>query len=360
MEPAKRVRARGSGADGRLKPRWSADPLKHPEYFRDALVEWFRHHGRDYPWRRTRDPYAVLVSEVMLQQTQIATVLGKNYFTRFIASFPDVRSLAGADDASLLKAWEGLGYYRRARMLRDTARAVLARHGGAFPESVDELLDLPGIGRYTAGALRAFAFGKPSVLVDGNVARVLARLMDFNDPIDESAGQRQLWQWAERLADDDRPRDHHSALMELGQTHCRNGVPDCLSCPVARFCRTQEPAALPVKARKTAVTDIAEHALWIRHRDGRLLLHRESGGRRTGLWKLPLREPSELAGLPILASHRYGITRFKVTLSVHDGGVARRGFRPAPGDAWVDAADIPAVAMAAPFRKVVERLLEDL
>lgn len=360
MEPAKRVRARASAADGSLKPRWTTDPLEQPEPFRDALVGWFRRHGRDYPWRRTRNPHAVLVSEVMLQQTQIATVLGKSYFTRFIERFPDVRTLAAADDASLLKAWEGLGYYRRARMLRDTARAVLARHGGAYPESVEELLDLPGIGRYTAGALRAFAFGKPAVLVDGNVARVLARLMDFNDPIDESAGQRQLWQWADQLSDHEHPRDYHSALMELGQTHCRNGVPDCLSCPVARFCRTREPASLPVKARKVAVTEVAEHAMWIRNRDGRLLLHRESGGRRTGLWKLPLRELSELDGLPVVATHRYGITRFKVTLSVHDAGVARRGFRPAPGDAWVDAAEIAAVAMAAPFRKVVERLLEDL
>ncbi|RPJ32619.1 MAG: A/G-specific adenine glycosylase, partial [Verrucomicrobiaceae bacterium] len=121
----------------------------------------------------------------MLQQTQIATVLGKGYYTRFLAAFPDVETLAAADDAALLKAWEGLGYYRRARMLRETARAVIAEHGGRFPHELDALLKLPGIGRYTAGALRAFAFGLPAVLVDGNVSRVLSRLMDFSAAVDE-------------------------------------------------------------------------------------------------------------------------------------------------------------------------------
>jgi A/G-specific adenine glycosylase len=245
-------------------------------------------------------------------------------------------------------------------MLRDTARAVIARHGGAFPEEVAALLDLPGIGRYTAGALRAFAFGKPAVLVDGNVARVLARVMDFREPVDASAGNRRIWQWAEQLADDARPREYHAAVMELGQTHCRNGMPDCLNCPVARFCRTNEPERLPVKARKVVVTDVAEHALWIRDRNGRLLLHRESGGRRTGLWKLPLRQPAELQGLPVVGTHRYGITRYRVTLRVHDGGVAGPGFRVAAGDAWIDRDEVTAIAMAAPFRKVAERLLEDL
>lgn len=362
MEPAKRGRATGAGGGpvGPLKPKWSIDPLKRPEAFRCALVEWFRRQGRDYPWRRTRDPHAVLVSEVMLQQTQVATVLGKNYFTRFMDTFPDVPSLAAAGDEILLKAWEGLGYYRRARMLRDTARAVIDRHGGRFPEEVDALLDLPGIGRYTAGALRAFAFGKPAVLVDGNVARVLARVMDFREPVDGSAGNRRIWQWAEHLADDAHPRDYHSALMELGQTHCRNGVPDCLNCPVARFCRAREPERLPVKARKVAMTEIAEHALWIRDRKGRLLLHQESGGRRTGLWKLPLREFSALEGMPVIATHRYGITRYKVALSVHDGGVAAPGFRAAAGDAWIELESLAGMAMAAPFRKVVERLLEEL
>jgi A/G-specific adenine glycosylase len=142
-----------------LKPRFETDALEDPLEFRQALVRWFSKNAKDYPWRRTCDPYAILVSEVMLQQTQIATVLGKGYYTKFLQTFPDVEVLAGADDAVLLKAWEGLGYYRRVRMLRETARAVIAEHGGVFPEDVEMLMKLPGIGRYTAGALRAFVFG---------------------------------------------------------------------------------------------------------------------------------------------------------------------------------------------------------
>lgn len=340
-----------------LKPGFEKQATDDPKGFRAALARWFSSQGRDYPWRRTRDPYEILVSEVMLQQTQIATVLGKGYYTRFLAVFPNLRCLAGADDPDLLKAWEGLGYYRRARMLRETARAVIEGHGGVFPTDLDALLALPGVGRYTAGALRAFAFGLPAVLVDGNVARVLSRLMNYPGPVDETAGLKQVWQWAETLADPDHPAIHHAALMELGQTLCRPGVPDCLGCPVARFCQTTEPERLPVKSRKTAVTAMDEHALWLRDRNGRLLLHHEAGKRRTGLWKLPLREPAEIARLPVLAERRYTITRYRVTLRVHDG--ADSSLRPLAGDAWIRPDEIPSLAMAAPFRKVVEQLLED-
>ena len=342
-----------------LKPPYRCSPLEDPRGFRVALRAWFEKHGRDHPWRRTRDPYEVLVSEVMLQQTQIATVLGKGYYTRFLEVFPDVRSLAAADDRRLLKAWEGLGYYRRARMLRETASAVIERHGGTFPEDVDSLMALPGIGRYTAGALRAFAFGLPAVLVDGNVSRVIARLMDYGEPVYSPAGQRQVWTWAEALADAKQPRVHHSALMELGQTYCRPGVPDCLSCPVARFCRSSEPAKLPAKKRKTAVTLLTEHAIWLRDRKGRILLHRESGSRRTGLWKLPLRAPEETRRLPLVAEHVYAITRYRVTLKVHDAGTATSALAMHDGDAWIAVEDLPALPLAAPFKRAIAKLIED-
>lgn len=343
-----------------LKPRCETTALEGKSGFRQALNAWFAKHGKDYPWRRTTDPYPILVSEVMLQQTQIATVLGKGYYTRFLAAFSDVEALSRAEDEPLLKAWEGLGYYRRARMLRETARALLADHDGVFPQEIDDLMKLPGIGRYTAGALRAFAFGKPSVLVDGNVSRVLARLMDLRQPVDESSVQRELWTWAGELADPQNPRVYHAALMELGQTLCRPGVPDCLSCPVARFCRCAEPEALPVKGRKTAITEVEEHVLWMRDRKGRILLHQEAGARRTGLWKLPVREASECRGMPEIAMHRYGITRYRVTMRVHDAGIAATGFRPADGDAWKSPDDLAGLALAAPFRKVVERLMQEM
>ena len=341
-----------------LKPRLRKDAIKDRAGFREALVGWFSENGKDYPWRRTREPYEILISEVMLQQTQIATVLGRGFYTRFLEAFPEVESLAGADDTRLLKAWEGLGYYRRVRMLRETARAVVANHGGKFPSELEALLKLPGVGRYTAGALRAFAFGLPAVVVDGNVARVVARLMDFHEPVDATAGQKQLWEWAEALADADRPRAYHAALMELGQTFCRPGVPDCLSCPMAGFCKSRTPEALPIKRQKTVITAVDEHALWLRDGKGRLLLHRESARRREGLWKLPTRDAVEISHLPVLAEQRYAITRYRVTLRVHDGG--SRKVKPGDGEAWVDAEEVMGLAMPTPFRRVIERLFEEI
>jgi A/G-specific adenine glycosylase len=342
-----------------LKPKVKSDAMKGRVAFREALAAWFAENGRDYPWRRTRAPYAILISEVMLQQTQIATVLGRGFYTRFLESFPDVESLAAAEDERLLKAWEGLGYYRRVRMLRETARAVIAEHGGVFPTDLAALMKLPGVGRYTAGALRAFAYDLPAAVVDGNVARVLSRVMDFSAPVDDTAGHKQMWEWAEALADPDRPRIYNSALMELGQKICRPGVPDCLSCPVAGFCKTREPESLPVKRQKTTITAVDEHALWLRDKNNRLLLHREGGKRREGLWKLPTREAAGISLLPVLDEHRYTITRYRVTLRVHDGSTLGKNFRPASDEIWQEAADVLALAMPSPFRRVIERLLAE-
>ena len=331
--------------------------VKQPEAFRDALLQWFARHGKDYPWRRTRDAYAVLVSEVMLQQTQIATVLGKTYFSRFLATFPDVAALASAADDDLLKAWEGLGYYRRARMLRATARAVIANHGGEFPRETTDLLDLPGIGPYTAGALRAFAFDLPGAVVDGNVARVLARLMNFSEPVDTTAGQRQMAAWADALEDKQQPRNYNSALMELGQTLCRPGVPVCGDCPVARFCQAQTPARLPLKRQKSTVTALAEHALWLRDDCGRLLMHCEDGQRRTGLWKLPTRPAADIAHLPVITELLYSITRYRVRLRVHAGAI--HGLVPVPGESWLEVDALARLPMPSPFRKVMSKLLDE-
>ncbi len=343
-----------------LKPKQKVNAVSGRVGFREALANWFSRTGKDYPWRRTREPYAILISEVMLQQTQIGTVLGRGFYTRFLETFPGVESLAVAEDERLLKAWEGLGYYRRVRMLRETARAVLAEHGGKFPQEVAALMKLPGIGRYTAGALRAFAFDLPAAVVDGNVARVLSRVMDFSEPVDGTAGQKQMWEWAEALADPERSRIYNSALMELGQTICRPGVPDCLSCPVAGFCKTREPERLPVKRPKTAVTAVDEHALWLRDEKGRLLLHREGGKRREGLWKLPTREAVEISALPVLTEHCYTITRYRVTLRVHDGGTLADHFQTGTDEIWQEAEQVLALAMPSPFRRVIERLLGDI
>jgi len=339
-----------------LKPRYEVSPLAAPEDFRKVLGDWFSGEGKDYPWRRTRDPYSVLVSEMMLQQTRVAHVLGKGYFTRFLETFPDVHSLSAADDSRLLKAWEGLGYYRRARMLRESAAAVVSKHGGVFPCEEESLLALPGIGPYTAAALLSFAFGKPSALVDGNVHRLLSRLMDDASPIDSSSTRKRHTDWARALCDPENPRRHHYAMMELGQTICRPGAPRCEICPVAKFCKAEEPQNLPVKKKRAAITEITEHAIWLLDTEGRFLLHRESGSRRNGLWKLPLRSEHECAASQLIFSDTYTITRYKVTLNIHEGA----GHSPGEGDEWISPNEFPSIPVAAPFLRALVRLLADL
>lgn len=338
-----------------LKPRFRTPALGAKGDFRKALGDWFSRVGKDYPWRRTKEPYAILVSEMMLQQTRIATVLGRGFYTRFLEKFPDVQTLATAGDEELLKAWEGLGYYRRARMLRETAKSVLKNHGGMFPEEEAELMDLPGIGPYTCAALLAFAFGKTSALVDGNVSRVLSRLMDDPEPIDSTATIKRHRAWADGLCDPENPARHHHAMMELGQTVCRTGVPDCMSCPVSAFCKTATPQDLPVKKARVKLTEISEHAIWCRDERGHVLLHHETGSRRTGLWKLPLRTADQCAGLRIISESTYHITRYKVSLKVHlaeEAGIE-------PGDQWIPATRLHSLPMAAPFRKALEQLSAD-
>jgi len=336
-----------------IKPSSDNRATRDPVAFRAALAGWFLRHGRDLPWRRTRDPYAVFVSELMLQQTQVATVLAGGYFTRFMDAFPDLEALASAGDDALLKAWEGLGYYRRVRLLRAAAQAVIERHGGEFPSATDALLALPGVGRYTAGALRAFAFDLPAVLVDGNIARVISRLENIRQPVDASTGQARLWKVAEKLACPERPRVHHSALMELGQTVCRPGLPDCQSCPVASWCATRAPEKLPVKQGKVRLTAVEEHAVFVRDARGRVLLHQESGRRRQGLWKLPVRPLEEIRHHPVVEREHYTITRYKVSLVVRRAA----GLGLACGESWIPADEVAALAMPAPYRRVIGRLL---
>lgn len=332
-----------------LKPVASGAVENNVSAFRDQLLEWFRGEGRDYPWRRTRDPYAIFVSEVMLQQTRLAVVLGKGYFARFLAAFPTVQALAEAEEKALLRVWEGLGYYRRARMLQATAIAIRERHGGHFPHEEKELLALPGIGRYTAGALRSFAFDLPSPLVDGNVMRVFSRLYDDATPIDSTEGIKQHWQRAEDLLDRDHPRLFNSALMELGQRICKVGVPDCLACPVAIYCKTRTPETLPMKAKATTITSLEEHAVFVSDADGRILLHQEQGKRRGGLWRLPIREKEQLADAKLLHQMNYTITRYRVRLYVYEMAEIRM----LDGESWVESEELEAHPMAAPYRKAL-------
>jgi A/G-specific adenine glycosylase len=285
----------------------------------EALMAWFRDHGKDYPWRRTQDPYAILVSEVMLQQTQIATVLDRGYYMRWMTQFPDWETLATAAETVVLKAWEGLGYYRRARHLQKLAKTIMEEHGGVFPQDHAAILKLPGVGPYTAGAVASFAFNLPHPIVDGNVARVLSRLHNDATPIDSAKGRGLLWQRATTLVQTSTdPRTLNSALMELGQTHCRPTKPSCELCPLRGECRATEPEHLPVKSARPEMTEVTERVFFLRTAEG-VLLEQETGSRRTGLWKLPaLPESLHAQPPPVLMKSHYGITRYKVTLWVHE------------------------------------------
>ncbi len=321
--------------DKRKKPRLQKLPTAALPEFREALGEWFEVNGQQLPWRSTRDPYAILVSEIMLQQTRIATVLGKGYYEGFLVSFPDVQSLAEASETSLLKAWEGLGYYRRARQLQSAASAVLSNFNGEIPSSESALLSLPGIGPYTAAAIRSFAFNQVSDLVDGNVSRVLSRLFNDPTPIDSSAGIRKYRAVSATLCDPINPARHHYAMMEIGQKLCLPTAPACYNCPISSFCATPNPRALPVKKPRPKTTKLTENALWTRNSSGQLLLHQEAGPRRTGLWTLPLRTFEEIQHLPKIATHSYPITRYMVTVHTYLQENAKN-YPLGAGDKWTD------------------------
>lgn len=323
----------------------------------DALVAWFREHGRDYPWRRTRDPYAILVSEIMLQQTQITTVLDRGYYARWLERFPDFSTLAAAEEEVVLKTWEGLGYYRRARSLHQLAKVVLEEHGGAFPRDHSAILALPGIGPYTAGAVASFAFGQSTPIVDGNVARVLSRLNNDATPVDTTTGSKALWQHATALVEaTGDPRALNSALMELGQTLCTPTKPACSLCPLQSRCRAVDPEALPVKEKRQVITAVTERVVFVRS-DAGILLEQETGSRRNGLWKLPALPPAhEAEPPPVLMCMQYGITRYKVTLWVHEG--TERLAQWPDTHRVIAFHELESTPMPAPYRRALRDLLK--
>lgn len=218
--------------------------------FRKQLLGWFRKFQRDLPWRRTRDPYRIWLSEIMLQQTRVAAVIP--YYERFLASFPDLRALAAAPEEKVLQLWSGLGYYSRGRNLRQAAQVLVEKHGGDFPRTAAEALELPGIGAYTAAAISSIAFGARHAVLDGNVARVLARLFAVRGDLRRPAQWKKLQETADALLDTRSPGDWNQAMMELGAMVCTPRAPQCLLCPVAKTCRARQlgiAASLPEKRK---------------------------------------------------------------------------------------------------------------
>jgi A/G-specific adenine glycosylase len=255
---------------------------------RGALLAWYRAQRRDLPWRRTRDPWAIWVSETMLQQTRVEAVIP--YWERFLARFPHPGALADADLDDLLGLWSGLGYYTRARNLKRAAEQVVARFAGRVPDDLDALRSLPGVGRYTAGAVASIAYDRPAAIVDGNVARVLARVLGLREPIESAPVSARLWEEAEALAAGEAPGDLNQALMELGALVCVPRAPRCDACPVSRECDARaagDADALPRRAPKRPRKQVHAVAALVRRSGRALAVRRPAHGLLGGLWELP-------------------------------------------------------------------------
>ena len=255
------------------------------------LLAWYDQHGRDLPWRRTRDPYRIWLSEIMLQQTSVVAVIP--YYNRFLARFPDVTTLADADPEAVLELWSGLGYYSRARNLHQAAQQVAGEMGGLFPETVEALRKLPGIGRSTAGAIVSIAYDRPAPILDGNVRRVLARLMALDDPPREKEAEKRLWSWAEALTPESRPHDYAQAIMDLGATLCLPRKPLCPECPLTAMClahQTGRENELPRTGSKKTVAMRHQVILMLRRGPDLLVRRRPPVGLLGGMWEFPCRE----------------------------------------------------------------------
>lgn len=274
----------------------------------DSLLDWYARAGRDLPWRHTRDPYLIWLSEVILQQTRV--VQGLDYYVRFTGRFPDVRSLAAAPEDEVLKLWQGLGYYSRARNLLTAARQVVERFGGEFPRSAAQMRTLCGVGDYTAAAVCSAAFDEPCAAVDGNVYRVLARLFDLDVPIDTAAGRRAFAALAQEQIDPARPGRYNQAIMDFGALQCTPAGPRCATCPLADRCLARAAGSVserPVRRSRPCLRDRWLNYLHIRSGDRVLLQRRGAGDIWPGLYEFPLVETpaavdfAELVGLPQFA-----------------------------------------------------------
>jgi A/G-specific adenine glycosylase len=336
--------------------------------FAERVVTWQRAHGRrDLPWQRTRDPYGIWVSEIMLQQTQVATVLG--YYERFMAAFPDVRALAAASEDAVLAQWSGLGYYRRARHMHAAARAVVALHDGAFPRDAATLATLPGIGRSSAAAIAAFASGERGAILDGNVKRVLARHRGIGGDPTSPAVDKALWDAATTLVPSEGIESYTQGMMDVGATICTRANPRCDACPVADDCVARiggRIAELPGRRARRELPHREVQVLLVERAGEVLLERRPSTGVWGRLWSLP---EIPLGGDPVAAMReRYGVSARVVetlapvehafthyALTMHPSRLTARE----PGEGmpaecvWLSRADLAGAALPSPIRKLL-------
>ena len=307
---------------------------------RRRLLAWYTKHARDLPWRKSRDPYRVWVSEIMLQQTQVATV--RDYFTRFTKTFPNVHKLAAADETDVLRLWEGLGYYRRARQLHAAAQQVVAEHAGKFPDDPVALQSLPGIGRYTAGAIASIAFDQRAAILEANTIRLLSRLIAYRGNPHSTAGQHILWRVAEEILPHKDVARFNQALMELGSLVCTPADPKCNECPLASVCAAKAAGLqhqIPAPKQKQAFTALREAAIVVRKNGSVLMRQCGPDERWAGLWDFPrfgleasgpLFAKKEIAtkvaaqtGITcepgaLLKTIKHGVTRYRITLECYE------------------------------------------
>ena len=356
------------------------------------LLRWFRKNKRPLPWRKTRDPYAIWVSEIMLQQTQVNTVIP--YYERWMKQFPTVQQLSEAPLSRVLKLWEGLGYYGRARNLHKSAKIIDKKLAGEFPNTSEKLRALPGIGRYTAGAIASIAFGERAPVLDGNVMRVLSRIFAVKEPVDQTEGKKKLWEIAERLVWAGLPRpynpgDFNQSLMELGALVCLPENPKCLECPGAKICeahRLKKEVLFPVRNSREKGLKLNTVAAVIWNKRNVLLQKQPLDARWGGLWMFPhwiytngipetkflqekiKREFGIKAGNLIKKQEIiHGFTKYRVRLQVYETKVGARRAVPLQSDRpstfntmtrWVSPQKLPRLALPRPHQKIAQSLNE--
>jgi A/G-specific adenine glycosylase len=362
-----------STATDRNRTPFISLPPAQMRRLRTRLLAWYAGAERDLPWRKSRDPYRVWVSEIMLQQTQVATV--RDYFKRFVVAFPNVHSLAAADELQVLRLWEGLGYYRRARQLHAASRKVVSEFAGQFPEDLESLQSLPGIGRYTAGAIASIAFDQRAPILEANTIRLLSRLIAYREDPLKAAGQRVLWQTAADILPQADVARFNQALMELGSLVCTPADPKCEKCPLSAVCAAHAAGLerkIPQAKAKQTYTELREAAVII-HRNGSVLMRECGEGERwAGLWDFPrfglesegplfaheeiiakVRAQTGITCKPgsLLKTLKHGVTRYRITLDCYE---ARHESGRTKGARWIPKCELAQLPLSTTGRKITK------
>ncbi len=359
---------------GVLEPAWKRSLAAN-------LLKWFERAARDLPWRRSRDLYAIWVSEIMLQQTQVATVIP--YWQTFLKKFPDPRALAAAEESEVLRLWEGLGYYRRARQLHAAARQISAKHGGSFPAGYDDVRSLPGIGQYTAGAILSIGLDQRLPILEANTIRVLSRLTAYQNNVQSSEGNNYLWSVAKAVLPAKNCGAFNQALMELGSQVCTVRAPNCESCPVAALCQARRLGLvdeIPRSAKRKKYEDVTELAVVILQGSEVLLRHCQPGDRWAGLWDFPRFRAAgdtttnqeiasgvlQATGLKVtvekhLTTIKHAVTRFRITLECYEARLSARSYKAKPANdniRWVPIGQLLEYPLSTTGRKI-SNLIKD-